>query len=878
MANTAVGEKTIISTIDCIKSSTLFSNKRYEWIVQLISDVLSDNLQEANINSLIDTLLEKKKKESCQSNNQMPIVASTSDTNKSDTIFSSIKKLVSIDKITNVGLLEITEPLIFKDGLNVFYGKNGAGKSTLYTSLCKTLGKNRKLFANVNNSVDKSYCSLNVENENGDKLKIEWRSDQEQKQSYKVKIFDSLISNYIVQQDQVNRFEIAHLKMEYFARLYDLYDILEAKIESEKDKLENEKQTLDELLLNTVPSIFENGFQLDSGIINELTFEANEEKQLKTLDGKIEKLKQTNTSSTLKNLVTVREIIEGVLLEFGAEESKASYDNEPINEWELTYTNKYFDEINEKIENFYKVKKAFEESGKNKIASLVPNEWISNATWERFINSSVDFLNSLGNDNKTYKIDKCVYCQQPLKTKESKALIKAYQELYKEHEEKLLSISGEVDQISQDIKRITEILDKINQNNDKIVAEFINLNKDENSIVFDFSKLKDFFKEIESNLTKKQKIVYSDENLQLVNSFWNIYKKLYNDFNSEINSLNKLIENKEKSLEELDSAVKPLRYKKLLFQEKNNILKYINKIRLITLLDIKLDDISSLKQLTSSLKTSFTQEAPLKEFKKHLEKEYQYLKFVSPQNWNIKPVTREGVNKRVYSIGDRKLSEIFSEGEQKIHALSDFFAQCALDSYKGVYIFDDPVNSLDDVNIECVAKRILKLLEEGNQVIIFTHNLYFLNSIIDTQKDKITKLECLENQIVLIKEIGFGEKEELKDKLGKIESKLKGLSASNTDEFDLRNTYDLISGYLEDYVEKIYFKNVISRYRPNIRMHTLGDLKNLNTNIISELLTLYEKASRRCSRHSQPSDVIKPTYSELVKDVLELTQKYKYTN
>ena len=91
----------------------------------------------------------------------------------------------------------------------------------------------------------------------------------------------------------------------------------------------------------------------------------------------------------------------------------------------------------------------------------------------------------------------------------------------------------------------------------------------------------------------------------------------------------------------------------------------------------------------------------------------------------------------------------------------------------------------------------------------------------------------------------------------------------------MRNVYDLMSGYLEDYVEKVYFKNVISRYRPNIRMQTLGELKDLDTSVLDNILKLYERTSRRGARHSQPGEVKKPNYTEIVSDVKELKDNYK---
>jgi len=875
MGNAISGKKTVIDTIEYVKNSSLFTNSRYSWTLQLINDVLNDNLQEDNVDLLIDTLLERKKKQNSQKNNStLPISVHSKTTNITNSS-NSIKKLLNIETITNVGLLEITDPFKFKDGLNVFYGKNGTGKSTLYSSLCKTLGKDRNLFSNVNKNTNKSYCCINVESKSGKMIKIEWRSDQEQKEHYNVKIFDTSISNFIVQQDQVNKFELAHLKMEYFAQLYDLYDLLERKFLLEKEKLEETNKTLEELLSKTVPFILEENYQLNIEIINKLDFNKKEEEQLKTLDKKISKLKQSNIPSVLKNMENVLGLIEEILSSFGSLKNSENHKDKPIKKWKLIYINEYFLEINKKIEDIKEVKKAFEESGRNKVSSLIPNQWISNGAWEKFINSSIDFLSSLSQNSKTYLEDKCIYCQQPLKTEESKALVAAYHELHKEHEGKLLTLSSEVDQISEDFVYIINLLNQIGFKNNKIKQELENINKDKEFINFEFDKLSSFFKKTHANLIKKEKIIITSEDNKLIKDFWDKYYSLYNEFSSEINSLQKSEDSKEKDFKILENTVKPFREKKQLFVEKKHILDYLNKRILIVGLKTKLEDIISLRQLTSSLRTSFTQEAPLKEFKKYLEEEYKALNFLPPKNWGIKPVTREGINKRIYNIGDRRLSEIFSEGEQKLHALSDFFAQCLLDKYKGIYIFDDPVNSLDDENIESVSDRILTLLKEGNQVIVFTHNLYFLNSIINTQNEKITKLECQNNQIVLVKELNIGEKQELKDKLKKIDLKFKKLDAKKADQYDIGEIYNLISGYIEEYVEKVYFKNVISRYRPNIRMNSLGDLRKMDITMIDKILKLYEKSSRRGTRHSQPKSVKQPKYTELVEDVQKLTTDFK---
>jgi wobble nucleotide-excising tRNase len=508
---------------------------------------------------------------------------------------------------------------------------------------------------------------------------------------------------------------------------------------------------------------------------------------------------------------------------------------------------------------------------------LIPPDWINKKTWKNFISSSIDFLNSLTKEeSKKYLEKTCPYCHQQLQTKEAKFLIKAYQELHEEHKEKLNQETRVLREMSDLMTNSINEINVIPSKNKKIEAEFENIGKEE-QIDYDFESIKSVFQKYKDLIDKAQKIDIDELDIKIIHDFWDIYHNLSTEFKDAIDKLNEGILDKTNKIKDINDKANPLRQKKVLYENRNNILKYLKLKKHISILNEKLSDISALRHTTSSLKTAFAQEATLKEFKKNLQEEYKKLGFSPPQTWNIKPITRDGINKRVYNIGDRKLADIFSEGERNLHALSDFFAQCRLDNYKGIFIFDDPVNSLDEDNIEIVAKKISELVENGNQVIVFTHNLYFLNSIINTQKQKITKVECFHNQINLIKKIRIGETQELRDRLKKIDSKMQELSSKTQeeiDEYDLRNVYDLMSGYLEDYVEKVYFKNIISRYRPNIRMQTLGDLKDLDTSVIDKVIKLYEKTSRRVARHSQPADVRKPQYPELVDDVKELKEKF----
>jgi len=72
-----------------------------------------------------------------------------------------------------------------------------------------------------------------------------------------------------------------------------------------------------------------------------------------------------------------------------------------------------------------------------------------------------------------------------------------------------------------------------------------------------------------------------------------------------------------------------------------------------------------------------------------------------------------------------KLTEILSEGEQRVIAIAGFLAELSLQSNPGPIVFDDPVSSLDHKFSEKIAARLVQ--ESTNrQVVVFTHDISFL--------------------------------------------------------------------------------------------------------------------------------------------------------
>ena len=88
---------------------------------------------------------------------------------------------------------------------------------------------------------------------------------------------------------------------------------------------------------------------------------------------------------------------------------------------------------------------------------------------------------------------------------------------------------------------------------------------------------------------------------------------------------------------------------------------------------------------------------------------------------------------RLLASPDAKVAEVLSEGEQTCVAIAAFLAELATAPHSSALVFDDPITSLDHKWRHKVAERLVAE-SAVRQVIVFTHDLIFLNDIEDAAK------------------------------------------------------------------------------------------------------------------------------------------------
>ncbi len=863
---------TLKTAFEYIKESSFYTSDRYEWLRPVIEATLNETLTDELIVKTTRLIYESQEQEDEPNEPNEPEAAEP--TEQTLDAFT-ICKIKSINKITNIGLVDVNTPINFKDDLNIIYGKNASGKSSIYTAMCNALGISKASLPNLNKEASEMSVSLISVNFDQNPKELNWPTTDEQDLKG-IRIFDSDVCTYLVEKDQLNKFELSHLKSEYFPLLNNVFETISERLEDYKQSL-NEGFTISiTAIQKAIPQFSETSELFSKDTIESIEITKEQKETLASLKTELKTIQESNPSATCKNIKTSHKAGKDVLNLIG-EFNESIDDNGKVKlEWKCKFNN-VIAETSSNLKEYIRLKSIVDAEGEKKLGDLLPSDWFNNLKWKDFVEKSIAFIDSL--DEKTsqkYKSENCPYCLQSYTSEKTKKLVEAYHTLQNENKiqlEKIVATLGntinDLNDAIEDLGNIPEYLAVFNSEIESI--------SEENIISIDVNRLETFFMEIIEQIEKKEDKDIDSANIEYLSQFGESILKLEKKHYDVIQRLDGGISARDEKIEKIKTQRSPLAIKQSIIENKKSLLTCIELKKNLDNLKSKIADLTAIKQATSTLSTKFTREVPLDVFKRQLEIEYQALGHTIPDTWSIKSQTDGPKNKRVYSIKDKRISEIFSEGERKVHALADFFTEAEINNFKGVYIFDDPVNSLDEDKIGLVKNRIMKLVDDGNQVFIFTHNLVFLNFLIETEKEKISQVNRLSDQILFEENVILGTDQGLSKRIKAIKKRMTDLNSDEELQRDihfLRNVYDLISGYLESYVEVKIFFNVINRYRPNIRMHSLNRLKGFDYGTVEHIMKLYHQTSRKGSRHSQPPGAPEPNYDELEEHYKTLIDSY----
>lgn len=186
---------------------------------------------------------------------------------------------------------------------------------------------------------------------------------------------------------------------------------------------------------------------------------------------------------------------------------------------------------------------------------------------------------------------------------------------------------------------------------------------------------------------------------------------------------------------------------------------------------------------------------------------------------------------RLFAKPDAKIASVLSEGEKTCVALAAFLTELATSTHRSALIFDDPVSSLDHRWRKQVAARLVSEAAD-RQVIVFTHDLVFVNDLLDlasanTQTPKLITLTREQSGAGVVSDGLPWKIKSVEDRIDKLEKDTRTAKEAydSHDEELYRQQASSIYNHLratwERALEDIAFSRVIQRHRDYIETKNL---------------------------------------------------------
>ena len=360
------------------------------------------------------------------------------------------------------------------------------------------------------------------------------------------------------------------------------------------------------------------------------------------------------------------------------------------------------------------------------------------------------------------------------------------------------------------------------------------------------------------------------------------------DLDQEIEALRKAV--KDDTRTKLESELKELNAKEWVSAQEDAIQTEVTRLKQIKQLDraLAVTDTSSLTIQKNKLAKSDL----IGDYQDRFDFE---LKDIGGTNIKAAPRGRTvGKGKIVFDMeiagapSSLNTSDILSDGESKVIALSAFLADMSLKGSSTPFIFDDPITSLDQDYEEKVVDRLVSL-SKNRQVIIFTHRLSLKTLIEESVKKeskqdsslgtnqapklKISTLRTVAGIVGVVTDSSITEKS--------IKSAIATLCARATElgKIDGSNDYEDYSHRLtsicsdfrvlvERTIEEHLFNDVVRRFRRSIvtkdRLSKLSTITLGDATFLDKLMTQYS-----VFEHSQSVELPAkpPEIKEVVTDI-----------
>ena len=229
-----------------------------------------------------------------------------------------------------------------------------------------------------------------------------------------------------------------------------------------------------------------------------------------------------------------------------------------------------------------------------------------------------------------------------------------------------------------------------------------------------------------------------------------------------------------------------------------------------------------------------------------------------------------------------KVRDILSEGERTCVALASFLTEVATATHRSAFVFDDPVSSLDHRWRKKVAQRLVEEAEH-RQIVVFTHDLVFVNDLSDlaSSKQRTSQLFTVSRGPAGVGVVEHGlpwrgqSVEDRIDKLEKATREAKKLYDNDDEEAyrdEAANIYIKLRVSWERALEHVAFFRVVERHRDYVNTKNLKKVSVLSEPDCDDFHVGFKKCCDVSSAHDPSSgrNAEAPPPDEILQDIQAL--------
>ena len=844
------------------------------WQIAIDRLIRNNNLTQSDIDELIDACkvdfgLSKRKIKPVDFNSLTSHANSSSGNNS---LFVS-----KIYDIENINALSTNSVLDFSlNGLTVVYGDNGAGKSSFVSILkhgCNTRGDKPSINDNIFDSNSKGKDN---------KAKIEYTIDKINFNS--INLVNQIVDNPILKSVDVfdthsaNHYIEGEDEIAFIPQGLSILEKFAKTIKEVEDSISNELNQIElgrfnfsllQLTPNTKSQQFIDSITTRTNLDQLRNLSSyNQEKKARVAE--LEKIiQELNATDPKKKIKSHTDKIQ-----------RYKVIEQKLQNIENLFSESAITKIKTGLNSYVLADKTLKATTE-KVFTDLPIEGVGSDTWKMLWESARKFFessNSEGSFPNTGDESSCPLCLQPLNA-EAKQRFVGFEDFVKDDVQKKYDdcliqynkILKAVEDITLEFKEQAPVLTEL----DESIEDFT-------SIFEEYIQTLQEYKEKILNLIKNKQEVTE---IHLIKININAKDKITGQINFLSDDIEKLkTQSIEERLKPLESELAELIDEKKLFDFKPKIAREIfrrKKVKLLTDCKSKCST-RSLTSLSNELTSKYISQNLKDSFKEELKK-------LGFRNIKIEAETKGKKGKQYHYLrlnetnaSNVSLKNILSEGEHRCISLATFFSELSISDHNSSIVFDDPVSSLDHKWRNKISKRIV---EESvkRQVIVFTHDITFLQMIQEAVSELNTDLEIKsltrkKTETGIIASNPPWDALPIKKRIGILKNdqqQLAKIEKTETEEIykeKVKPLYGKLRETWERFIEEVLLDCTVQRYNRAIQTQRIKKIIDITLDDYSIIESNMSKCSTYFLGHDSAGALIEemPDSSEFLEDIKKI--------